>query len=814
MAKRFSLILSKILNIGPSEAPHVAVSWVMGFLSRVAFVVGWTVLVVYSITQFGIASLPLVFIAHGFVMLIGPILFSEIIERVEKAHILIAISIVGAIIAGLSAYFMDSSEWIFMGGIFVILSLLLTQFKIVHKLFAEELFTPTQSTRVFPIIESAETFGIIIGGLLISVLSTVIPMSKFLYILMFTLLLIVPAVLSYLSHSISVPFNDLKPHEFEKKSRLARLAEVPKASMKIPFLKSLIVIIFLQWTFFSVLEFQYTKAVEHYVSHGEEHVAEDGHQVAYGPSLEEDIIVDGKKYERDLATDLGLLQVLFGVATFLFQILLASRFLALLGVVGSMLISPIALIISVGWMTINFGIGTAILARFNHEISHVLFNNSYHSSFYALPHRIRGSVMEFLEGFVRPLGLIVGTTGLILVTQLIAESDQTLFLNIFGLSILGLILFKTIRLKKYYVKMPRNDLANSESINTMINAVDVIRQNRHEDDADFLVDYFNSNDDLHFDVKSQIVRSFYDIGSPKHLSFLIQVARGDSALCADSLYSIGNIFKKYSKEVMAMPFTWHGLKSLYSDLLSESSDPNIRAELVSLIMLSHYHDGLFDKVIETIDMNMNDDYVHELAMVLDGINDHHLVSIVSNYIDHESPRVKSAVISTVWSYQKDESIILKIEDMLKSYDNVDCLIEALILILKLNQSERFDSMIHEVALVSGDTRVQFLARVHFYLIGSKQPLIKFLFDEISFEDLDQINGLVSRINNPHISRMFRKRVISDIHESYLGLTEEVKDSNTESLRQHFLFKIRDLYKILGASKEYFVIEEILRSESY
>ena len=56
-------------------------SWLVSFLIRVAFVLGWTVLIVQFINYFGLKSIPLLFITHALASLFGHLVFRKIISN-------------------------------------------------------------------------------------------------------------------------------------------------------------------------------------------------------------------------------------------------------------------------------------------------------------------------------------------------------------------------------------------------------------------------------------------------------------------------------------------------------------------------------------------------------------------------------------------------------------------------------------------------------------------------------------------------------------------------------------------------------------
>jgi len=847
--------IHKILNIAPAELPHVGISWFLGLISRMTMVLGWTILTVIFVSGYGIASLPFLFIFHATGIILGSLVFGSLLERFKREYYLMFIIIATAVILGLAAS-LDLTEIQVTALLIVALSVLQSQFKIVASLFTEELFTPSQSLRVFPVIESAETVGLIAGGLLISLLAPHLSLTKFLYIWMIIILMAVPALLYYLSNSVGIPFLELihyshesmehddAVHEHEFKGLLGSL----KSAFELKFIKSLVLIVLLQWMFFNVLEFQYTKAIEESVTTSHANLVlkdmnEFGHgsvlladkasksQVSEAQVEESDISeaspveVHGKvdselpneeyyeDFQNDFARDLAIYQVLFGVATLFFQLVLASRILSYLGVVGSMIIYPAVLLMSMTWMTINFNFGSAILTRFNHELGHVLHTNAYHSSYYALAHSIRGKVKEFLEGFVRPLGAILGTSILIAFTYIVPEKNLAMSINLMAVFVLIVMLFASMRMRPHYDLLPQNDLKKSKSLNVLINALDIILQNSGHHESSFLIDIHKSRNDLPFEVEKNLVMTIGEIGEAKDISYLIDLLKKKPNLSFEVVHAINTLFSKYSSEVREKPFTWYALTKLYQDLLRNANDSQLKAEIVSFIILSNYHKGLIDEIMYLLDNELDEETISVCSESLISVKDDHIVSFLEHLLEHDNPKVKAGISYVLAEYLKESGKIYTIlQDMLESRKE-DHILEALILIIKLDFIKIFSAYYTGLGVEhSENIEIMFLLRACYYHLGNTQLIGEYLYNDIGFDDLAPLAKVVEATKDPVLLRMFKRRVYSEIHELYVQYSKTInkkeKTLNFEQLR--LLVRLQQLYKLVGAQKEYYLVEEIVR----
>jgi ATP/ADP translocase len=810
----------------------VFVAWLVGLFNRVSFGLGWTVMIVYFVSNYGISSLPYLFFIHAGGTIIGSFLFSSVVNRFKKEHLLIGIVLAMAMVLAGASLLFSYNSYVYLGLVFWALSILHSQLKIVHSLFVEELFTPTQSNRVFPIVESSETFGIILGGLLVSSMSHVMPLNKFLYVWMLTILMIVPAVIVYMQHSIAIPFVDLVKGA-KSESRFQNVKSVFQLSKKMKFLKSIVLIVFLQWAFFSVLEFQFTKAVEQSVKHTEEHtlvlselnefgkasvvIAQETHadpveQVSDKPSVYKSTSYDHEEFEEKFASDLGNLQMLFGAVTLLFQLFLASRILSYLGVVGSMMVSPVVLIASVLFMMLRFGFGSAIVARFNHEIAHVLHTNAYHSSYYVLSHEMRANVKEFLEGFVRPLGAIAGTLGLFLITSFSTGELSTLIINIVALGILFVLLAAVLSLRSRYKEVPRTKLKESNSLNELIDAISIIRQNGDIDDFAYMMAVQIERDDLPLEVEQHLIRTFGDYGDVDYLSYLIDLISKRSDLKLEILRAINSIFARHHDEISDKPFTLFALKNLYEGLLQGTNDPLLKGEVISFVIMSNYHEGFVDKIVSLLDEDLDTETLKVCGSVLKNLDDKHLVNYVSQFLDHEDPKVRSVIIDVVWSHTFDKSTVVdSISSMLNS-DDENAVLEALILIRNLDLAFEFENQFVGIEDKFDDVKIDFMIK----LLGSDLGLVDYFYDylylDIQYADLLKVYDVVSMLNDSYVKKFFRRRVTSEIHDIYMHYNRYIDDTDSLSgVQAALLSKLRDLYRIIEAEREYFAVQEILRS---
>lgn len=452
-------LFNKIFNVRGQEWTRIALAFMMRFFYRVGFVIGWTVLVGMFIARYGIASLPYLFILNAVFTIVGSFFYSVLLDRFAKKNILIATIIIASAVLFSATFFVERNIVFFFAFVIVAVSIFLMQLKLVLAEYVEKMFTALESERTFPLIEAAETIGGIIAGLAVTMLANSIDPFKFIYLWVAVLILLIPLVFirEFIDQDIPLINNE---RALKSESGVIDKVRLEFAGSKQGrFVFGLFVIVFFQWLIFNLLEFQYTQAVYTSVS---------------------GVVMDaGSGFEHAFIHDLGALFILFSSSALLLQLFVGSRLINYLGVVGSMLLHTVVAFFSFFGLTVSSSFYSAILAKNNFTITSIIFTNAYHSSYYAIKEKMRAQVREMLEGIVRPIGALVGTSGLILLQFIFKNEDLTLSINILLLVSSLLMLFVTYRQQHKYTHVAVDDLLNSKDKESRLNAIDILAQRGH-----------------------------------------------------------------------------------------------------------------------------------------------------------------------------------------------------------------------------------------------------------------------------------------------------------------------------------------------
>lgn len=785
--KKIKLWILNVLNLYEDETTQVLASWGISFVYRVSMVIGWTAMVVFFVEKFGIVYLPLLLALHAFGNILGSLLFGKIVTKFNKSEISIYLSILCGVFFAFTSLSYNFSYQLFLILSIVGVSVLLYQLKIVRSLFSESIFSPSQASRVFPVIESAETLGVIFGGSLVVLLSQFLPVYKFFLIMVAVILMVVPIVFWFMKNTVNVPYREffsipelgIKAHgdeDLDLRSMFTRLKNDK-------FIFSLFGIVIFQFLFFGILEYHFTFVVEAF---SKMHAA------------------SGYAAEKAFAADLGLLHTVFGSVILVFQLLLASRVLRSLGVIRSMLLMPIVMIVSVGVMIFNFSFPSVVLARFNQELMYVLHYNSYHASYYALSHGLRVAVMEFLEGVVRPLGTILATVILVVFSYAGVENFN-LVTNLVSIACLVVILFLTYKFKEEYHNAPLNDLRFDESVASQMNSLDLLESEKQVKAIDFLSDLLMHRIDLSNVVRTKIYSYLGNNGDLNTVYFLIDKF-GEGKDQHDILKAINNIFSKNRDSFKDLKFSNFYLEKFYDELLVSDIDLEVKKELLRFLILFYLELGDIDSLLNLVKSNMDAENCLVFSEVLSGELDSGLLYVFDEFLHIDDSKVKMSVLLFLDKYMSFDKVKTLVRSCLVSSDEYN-IQNALLYVLKSKNYSVYDFYKEMLSSkLEGQGLVERLNKFVFYFVEDDFVGLRSYLSSLSLEEsLELLYLFENWYFEGDVISLIRDRIEAEIYKIYFKFGSE----NDPDVKLEFLYTLKNCYKILGSQKEYFMLKDLL-----
>jgi len=528
---------------------------------------GWTIIIGMFTAKFGIAALPFLFAANAIFTIIGSFFYSTFLDRVDKNWLMISTVFVAGIVLLLATQIVHVNQMLFFALLLIAEAILVIQLKIFLDGYIEEMFTPLESERTFPLIEAAETIGGITAGVLVVSFSSNIETFKFIYFWAISLFLMIPFILfmSNLNKKITVVEEDHEEetqHGKQEHGLIALIKNEFKNAKNFSFLKGMFLLVFFQWFLYNLLEFQYTKAVYSNVSK----VVLDG----------------GSGFEHAFVHDLGVLFILFSASALILQLFVGSRLIDSLGIIGSMLLHPIVTFLSLLGIIISFNFYTAVLTKNNFTLTTAVFTNAYHSSYYVIKEKFREHSREFMEGIVRPLGAFAGTLLLILLQQFLKDQGMIFAVNILMILVACVFFYVVFVQRNNYTKSAIEDLVGSSEKSIRMNAIDILAQRGHSNVLPVFVKILKDKNES-ISVKVRILRALAETCDENAVKDIIECFKSKKAAireaAVDTLLAYKSLRDPSSKNSIIKYELVESLKKMYETETYE----DIRSRIVILL---------------------------------------------------------------------------------------------------------------------------------------------------------------------------------------------------------------------------------------
>jgi HEAT repeat protein/ATP/ADP translocase len=790
MQKVLSLF-EKLLNINRGEWSRVSLSWFINLFYRVGFVIGWTIIVGMFVGMYGIFMLPVLFIVNGIFTIIGTLIYSTFIDRVPKEKIILYTILFACLFLGFAAFVGKENAVLFFALLLASEAVFLVQLKIVTNGFVETLFTPLESERSFPVIESSETVGGIIAGSVVVFLSGGMSSSYFVYVWIAALLLIIPC-LAYYKYFLKGVYRfelggDDNGHHF---GFIDKMKEVGSQIRHVAFIKGLFLVVMFQWIFASLIEFQYTRAVS-------ENVAEIA-------------LTSGSGFEHALVHDLGALFVLFSVLALVVQLFAGSRLITSLGIVGSMMLYPIVMLFSVFGLAVRFGYPTAVMAQASKNITHVLHMNAYHSAYYSVKEHFREHTREFLEGVVRPVGAVIGTLLLLGLQRLFIGEDLVLSVNLVMVFVLVALFLVTYGLQSKYTKVACNNLVRTEDKFDKIEAIDILSQRGHKSALPTLKKVLHDPKESDY-VKARILHAFGELREYDALDEVL--AAFNSKKVELRMAAIESLLKFHTVKTVLFKSVFHEYKMIEAlkELYKTERNDEIRSLVIHLLSKLNPV-GTFGFLLNILKRSRSG-LKADVILALGNYKDEQVIDCIKPYLHSRNPGEKASSIIALWKFPEfRDDLDLELDKMLSSKKNsykraaVYAVGE-----LKLRSKKRKCCTF----LKAQDVNLRVKAAVALANMGDLSSVDTIV--DILFEDPGKISHEVKRQlrKTPHkVKSLIEKKIKQLVAGKINELLVKTKAKSLKHLDTKSLKYLKILYSLVDENEEVELISELLYTRRY
>ncbi len=631
----------KILNISPQEYSRTGYSWILRFLLKAGLVAGWTAIISIFVTEFGVSSLPFLFMIQASFAIFGTVVFSFLVNRMD----VLKLQVGSAFIAGMllfSATFFKGVGFVFFPLVLIATGIFLPQLEIFLSNFIEEIFTPSESERTYPIIESADTIGALTGGIILAFSLLGGDSHQVLYLWVLCIFAFIAAIFVFQPRSpkFHTCLYEMKILEKEEKINWDVLKRSMKEIRKMHFLQILAVVFFMQWMLTHLLEFQYVKVVEENV-----------------------LAATGTTHEGNgLTQGLGMLQMIFSGSAIIMQLLMASRILRFIGTFGGFLFHSLICFMSSLMMMFGFGYFTTVLMKNNFELSGIVNKNAYHASYYAFRHGTQKSIGEFFEGIIAPAGTLVATLLLLLIRNFFIDEHSLLAINLLLVLMTGFILLISGYLQKAYTSMVRENMFRSGHRIAKLNSIEILAQKGHRQSTDILLDALRHEKDPEMRVK--IIYSLRKIGDIRGIPAILECLHEyDKRIIIAAVHAISDhpvLRHKDNVSVFSKRKATHDLRSLF-----EKND-DFEVKTAALRAIAHTDDNPAEfmlSVLEQGDHNLKAECIKFMGTFADPA----VAEYIYPYLKSSDPFVRAwAVIVTAKVRGLDRHLMGIIDQMIMS----------------------------------------------------------------------------------------------------------------------------------------------------
>ncbi len=800
--------INRLLNVQNNEWSRISLSWALGLLIRASYVIIWTLIMAIFISRKGIESLAVLFIANAIGIIFGTVIYSELLKKFEDKKVAIVTSLLAAT-TFFSAYYISSSshETIFLALILVALSIFLTQLFILINLFIEELFSPLESQRTFPIIESYETIGGILGGFIIGSLAYKVNIDIF--VLLTTIALLLMAVLIHIANSKIHKIPVLEFHQKKSKEhRNLRIKDTLNKIKTVPFARSMAIIVLTQFILFTIVEFQFAKAISYEIKKDNPYSQElsNDKKIDFIPehltaslinakSIKEDKQIEEHTQEEEITHLLGLIVMIASITALITQLFISSRILSKFGIIKSMLTHPFVACLNAILLIWKFGFMSGTSLKISFEITNSIFNNGYHCSYYCIEEKDRSQIKEFMDGIMKPFGIIAATLILIFahVYSFYLTENQIIHISLITFSVLMFLYL--LKARKEYTEMSLQNLEKENvDLLTKENSVEILAQKGHRDISDELIRKLKS-ENIEEQLKIKIINVISQIGLRNTIPAVLNCLQSD---CKNIKLAAINGLSNYGQNCnlfLDKAFTKYQIVKNLKELFEKETCDEIRTAILSTLVSLHEKE-VIEFIINILQSPSNDKMLANTIEICRAFEDECLANYLEKYLNDANLKVRSSAMIALWKFSKYKNEIkTKLNEMLSSQSK-EKLITAFHVSGEIESIDKIDFL--KFFLDSNDLEIRRHAAIALAkmecseAIAHLSKLILHENKEIALKTKEIVENL-----KPHIQKLIKNNLYLEISRKINRLLKGHSHKNILDLPKHILLTIKHYYEVAG-----------------
>lgn len=777
--------LYHILNISRHEIGRVSKLWLLYFFSSIGYFLCFTVTLALFIEFFGSENLPAMYLLYSVSIILGALFYSTFQYRLKLFSLMICT--VGLILLfALMPSFVTSHFW-FLFFVILTLGVGIWQLQILLSRLKEEWFTPLESPRVTPLIETTEPLGGILAGAIILVLTKYVHLESFLFIVagIFLLFGILFALFHFFEKKVLV-FEAQETHTHQIVS-VKRGFEHIKA---IPFMRGMAVIVLCWIISLTLIDIQYTRALEHFLHHG----VSEGHSTDHLSNL---------LFER-----LGEFQIMFSALILFIQLFVTSRAIRYFGIIKTFFFLPIVTGIATFTALFFPSLGAFVFSKASIEATGVLHKTSYHHSYYTIPENIREYIREIFEGVFRPLGIFIGTLFVFIIQYFIPSSYQKVVLLII-LALLLCIIFLLLRFPNQYGSILKKNLSLHVDPKLQHNAVELLSQKSHKDAAEILSKaLLYQKEDSHMKIK--ILNALGDLKEAYSLPEILTCLEDPDLEVRIAACHALSQFKNLGTHIFSQAFSKHKIITTLTSLLYKENSKRFRHAIIQ-VFANIQHADIAVVLLDMLEKSDDEEMKAHCISAMGLFNDINIWHYLSSYLSSKNPHIASNSIIALWKFPKYRlQLLIHLLRLLESHEKESLLsgIYAVGEIQAVQEKPRLSKLTQ-----NEDPMIRLYAAVSLLKMDEKEiipTLITVIFEEytLSYQTLHMLYN----IHNGSSSLLWKQIKFEAhhiIHELFLRYGH--KEGAYEHMTNEELLRLILCYTILSKEHEIARIKTLIKS---
>lgn len=469
-----------MFNIQRSERGPVILFSLIIILEMMGYFTGLVTTITIILKRFGVYYYPYMLIGGNLLGLIGSFFYLFFADRIAR-HKLLIITALLALVSIIIGRLMlmegitnttDGFPWSpFFFFAFLLFAHNFCQFFLSMQYWAliNDIFRPIQAQRIYPVLYMSSTFGGVIAGLSIPLLSQFIGIDNLLYVWAIEIAFIIIFIL-LLNHLYKTELR-WKPSVEENNSwDFKNYFKQVFSCLSISKLASVLVALTFMFTLIDTIQsFQYNKIANLSFSS-----------------------------ETELSNFFGYYMTFRNVLGICFQFLLVNSIFFYFGAFRAMMITPILMLIAFSFLNINFYLWFGIFLHLCWEMTaYPLFDNGLQLAFNAIPVSARGRLRGFCRGIIGMIGAIFGSVLLILINNLTQSANAHIYLvNILGILAALICLITMLFGKKIYITQLIQNIKEQTGA-TLFDSIESLEERKEPLALQTLIDIVTSPQEEH-----------------------------------------------------------------------------------------------------------------------------------------------------------------------------------------------------------------------------------------------------------------------------------------------------------------------------